>query len=159
MGKWLDLARGIDGCAVSAVSADSPPNCTNSTNCNDDTPRVVVMGLKRLEAMRAPRWAGPDRWRVFVGDVRWLCDTGMVAAALGQGWSLVDLFGVSGDEQWQCLAAWIGGRRDEHGRACYLLTEIRGDRTLPYAVHVRDGGHSWHYCDTAPADARLAWSI
>ena len=117
------------------------------------------MGLKRLEAMRAPRWAGPDRWRVFVSDVRWLCDTGMVAAALGQGWSLVDLFGVSGDEQWQCLAAWIGGRRDEHGRACYLLTEIRGDRTLPYAVHVQGGGHSWHYCDTAPADARLAWSI
>lgn len=159
MGKWLDLARGLDGVAVSAVCADSPPKCTNSTNCNDDTPRVVVMGLRRLEAMRAPRWAGPDRWRVFVSDVRWLCDTGMVAAALGQGWSLVDLFGVSADEQWQCLAAWIGGRRDEYGRACYLLTEIRGDRTLPYAVHVRDGAHCWHYCDTAPADARLAWSI
>jgi hypothetical protein len=96
---------------------------------------------------------------VFVGDVRWLCDSGMVTTALSQGWSLVDLFGVSSDEQWQCLAAWIAGRRDEYGRACCLLTEIRGDRTLPYAVHARGGSHCWHYCGTAPADARLAWSI
>lgn len=122
-------------------------------------PSEITDGAAKLPTMRAPRWTSSDRWRLFVGDVAWLCESGVAADAIRQGWTPLDLFGVSRDEQWQSLAAWIGGRRDEYGRACCLLTEIRGDRTLPYAVHARDGSHCWHYCGTAPADARLAWSI
>jgi hypothetical protein len=143
---------------LAEVAKVSPTSATSAASANPP-PSEIADGLRKLETMRAPRWAGGERWRVFVSDVRWLCDTGMVAAALGQGWSLVDLFGVSGDEQWQCLAAWIGGRRDDHGRACYLLTEIRADRTLPYAVQAAGTSRRWHYPEPAPSDAVLPWSM
>lgn len=159
MGKWLDLAREMrEDVAVSSVSADSPTNCANSTNCNAALPRPIVEGLHRLSAARVPRWTNADRWGVFVSDARWLADYGIALDAIGRGWSPVDLFGISRDESWQSLAAWINGRRDEHGRACILLTEIRCDRSLPYAVHARDGRHCWHYPEPAPADARLPWT-
>lgn len=160
MGKWLDLAREMrEDCAVSAISADSPPNCAKSTNCNAVLPHPIVDGLNRLSAVRVPRWTNADRWGVFISDARWLVDYGVALDAIGRGWSPVDLFGISRDESWQSLAGWINGRRDEHGRACILLTEIRGDRSLPYAVHARDGRHCWHYLERAPADARLAWTM
>ena len=158
MGKWLDLAREMgDDCANSAVSADSPPIGTNGTNGTGSLSPSVVSGLRRLRTMRPPRWATPERWQVFVADALWLADFGVAADALVRGWTETDIWGASRDEEWQSLAAWINGRRDEHGRACILLTEIRGDRTLPYAVHVRDGRHSWHYIAPAPGDARPAW--
>lgn len=168
MGKWLDLAREMDtGVAVSAVCADSPPKCPKSSNCNDQTPTearamelaAILDGVDRLKAMTLPRGMPPTVWRTYVADARYLAHHGVAAAALGKGWTALDLFGISTDEQWQCLAAWIGGRRDEHGQACLLLTEIRGDRSLPYAVHVRDGRHSWHYRQTPPADAVLPWTM
>lgn len=122
-------------------------------------PPEISEGLARLRTMRAPRWTKAERWRVFVGDAGWLADAGIAADALNRGWSPLDLWGVSGDDSWQSLAAWIDGRRDEHGRACVLLTEIRGDRQLPYAVHASQGRHSWHYPAPAPASAVLPWTI
>lgn len=122
-------------------------------------PPEIVDGLGSLQTMRAPRWAGTDRWRVFVSDALWLADSGVAADALGRGWTATDLWGASADDEWQSLAAWINGRRDEHGRACLLLTEIRGERSMPYAVHVSDGRHAWHYLQPAPADARPVWTI
>src|SRR3546814_892790 len=91
-------------------------------------------------------------------DAVWLVDYGVAADALSRGWSPLDLFGVSADEEWQSLAAWIGGTRDEFNRACVLLQEIRGGRTLLYAVQALTSQRRWHYLDPAPPDARLARS-
>ena len=150
-----------EACPVAELAKVAKVEATSAASAASATPPLpdIAVGLRKLETMRAPRWAGAERWRVFVADVRWLSDSGMVAAAMGQGWSLVDLFGVSGDEQWQCLAAWIGGRRDDHGRACYLLTEIRGERSLPYAVQAAGTSRRWHYPEPAPSDAMLPWSM
>lgn len=160
MGKWLDLAREMGApCDNSDVTDNSPPNVTNVTNVTGSLPPPIADGLRRLRSMRPPRWATGERWRVFVLDALWLAERGLIADALERGWELVDLLGVSGDDDWQSLATWINGRRDEYGQACLLLTEIRGDRSLPYAVHVRDGRHSWHYRQPAPADAVLPWTM
>lgn len=123
-----------------------------------DLPSSISEGAAKLATMRAPRWTTADRWRLFVGDVSWLCECGVAAEALGQGWSPLDLFGVSRDEQWESLAAWIGGRRDEFNRACILLREMRSDRTLLYATQSISGKRRWHYPDPAPADAKLPWT-
>src|SRR3546814_9494998 len=107
--------------------------------------------------MRPPLSLPRDLWGVFVADAVWLVDYGVAADALSRGWSPLDLFGVSADEEWQSLAAWIGGTRDEFNRACVLLQEIRGGRTLLYAVQALTSQRRWHYLDPAPPDARLAW--
>lgn len=168
MGKWLDLAREMDcACAVSAVSADNPSKCAKSTNCTDQTRSgerakeliAILDGVDRLKAMPVPRGMPPTVWRNFVTDARWLAHHGVAAEALSQGWTHLDLFGISRDEQWQCLAAWIGGRRDEHARACILLREVRGDRTLLYATQSISGKRRWHYPDPAPDDAVLPWTM
>lgn len=168
MGKWLDLAREMAApCDNSDITDNSPPNVTNVTNVMGQTPTgerakelcAILDGVDRLKAMTLPRGMPPTVWRTYVADARFLAHHGVAAAALGKGWTALDLFGISTDEQWQCLASWIGGRRDEYGQACLLLTEIRGDRSLPYAVHVRDGRHSWHYRQPAPADAVLPWTM
>ncbi|MGN6690103.1 MAG: hypothetical protein ACTHJU_04075 [Sphingopyxis sp.] len=168
MGKWLDLAREMDtGVAVSAVSAVSPPKCTNGSNCTDQTPTdkrakeliAILDGVDRLKVMAMPRGMPPTVWRNFVTDARWLAHHGVAADALCQGWTTLDLFGISRDEQWQCLAAWIGGRRDEFNRACILLREMRGEDTRLYATQSLSGSRRWHYPDPAPADAVLPWTI
>ena len=168
MGKWLDLAREMDsGCAVSAVCADSPPNCTNRPNCIDQSPSdarakeliAILDGVDRLKAMKLPRGMPPMVWSTYVADARWLAHHGVAAEALSQGWTALDLFGISRDEQWQCLAAWVGGRRDEFNRACILLREMRADKTLLYATQSISGKRRWHYPDPAPADAVLPWTM
>lgn len=122
-------------------------------------PDDVCAGIERLKRMRVPRLLPARLWPGFVADAVWIAEHGIAADAMQQGWSAVDLFGVSRDESWQCLAAWIGGRRDDHGRACYLLTEIRGERTLPYAVQAAGISRRWHYPEPAPSDAVLPWSM
>jgi hypothetical protein len=122
-------------------------------------PAELSEGAAKLATMRVPRWTSSDRWRLFVGDVTWLCETGVAADALGQGWTPLDLFGVSTDEQWECLAAWIGGRRDEFNRACILLREMRAERTMLYAVQALTTQRRWHYPQPTPSDARLPWTI
>lgn len=126
---------------------------------DNSLPADTATGVQRLQRMQPVGGVPRDTWRAYVADALWLVESGAAADALGQGWTAVDLFGISADGDWQCLAAWINGRRDDHGRACLLLTEIRGDRSLPYAVHVRDGRHSWHYRQPAPADAVLPWTM
>lgn len=160
MGKWLDLARLMNGdCANSANSADSPPIGTNGTIGTGSLPPALVEGIRKLRSMRPPRSLPRKLWAVFVADAVWLADYGVAADALSQGWTPLDLFGVSADEEWQSLAAWIGGRRDEFNRACILLQEIRGERKLLYAVQSLTAQRRWHYPDPAPPDARLAWKI
>lgn len=159
MGKWTDLAREMGDCANSAISADSPPIGTNGTNGTAPLPAAIVMGVRRLKAMKCPRSLPSRLWPVFVADVVWLVDYGIAADAIDQGWTPLDLFGVSQDEQWQCLAAWIGGRRDEFNRACILLREMRGDQTRLYATQSLTGKRRWHYPDPAPADAVLPWTM
>lgn len=122
-------------------------------------PDEVFHGVTRLQRMQPVGHLPRDAWRTYAADALALVESGIAAAALQQGWSAVDLFGVSRDESWQCLAAWIGGRRDDHGRACYLLTEIRGERTLPYAVQAAGASRRWHYPEPAPSDAVLPWSM
>ena len=122
-------------------------------------PPEISDGVAKLRTMRAPRWASSDRWRVFVADAVWLMDSGVAVDALGQGWTPLDIFGVSRDEQWQCLAAWIDGNRDEFNRACILLREMRGDQTRLYATQALTGKRRWHYPDTAPDDAVLPWTM
>src|SRR3546814_3105888 len=109
--------------------------------------------------MRPPLSLPRDLWGVFVADAVWLVDYGVAADALSRGWSPLDLLGVSADEEWQSLAAWIGGTRDEFNRACVLLQEIRGGRTLLYTVQALTSQRRWHYLDPAPPDARLAWTM
>jgi len=167
MGKWSDLAREMGDCANSAISADSPPIGTNGTNGRGQAPTgerakeliAILDGVDRLKAIKLPRGIPPTVWRTYVTDARWIAHHGVAAEALSQGWSMLDLFGVSRDEQWQCLAAWIGGRRDEHARACILLREVRGDRTLLYATQSLSGKRRWHYPDPPPADAALPWMM
>jgi len=159
MGKWSDLAREMGDCANSANSAVRPPIGTNGTNGTGSLPATIVMGVRRLQAMKPPRSLPARLWPVFVADVVWLVEYGVAADALEQGWTPLDLFGVSADEQWQCLAAWIGGRRDEFNRACILLREMRGDRTILYATQSISNKRRWHYPDPAPSDARLPWTM
>src|SRR3546814_5797804 len=92
-------------------------------------------GVDRLKVMRPPLSLPRDLWGVFVADAVWLVDYGVPADALSRGWSPLVLFGVSADEEWHSLAAWIGGTRDEFNRACLFLQEIRRVRTLLYPVH------------------------
>jgi hypothetical protein len=122
-------------------------------------PTDINAGIDRLQTLRAPRWCKSERWRLFVSDVVWLRDYGVAADAMRQGWTALDLFGVSGDEEWQSLAAWIEGKRDEFNRACILLREIRGERTLLYAVQALTASRRWHYPDPAPLDAKLPWMM
>lgn len=167
MGKWLDLAREMGApCDISDVTDNSPPNVTNVTNVMGQTPTgerakelcAILDGVDRLKAMTLPRGMPQTVWRTYVADARWLAHHGVAAEALSQGWSSLDLFGVSRDEDWQCLAAWIGGRRDELNRACILLREMRADRTLLYATQSISGERRWHYADPAPVDAVLPWT-
>jgi len=160
MGKWLDLARSMDSpCDNSDITDNSPPNVTNVTNVTGEAPPDIAAGARRL-ALRGPRCGIPlPVWRRFAADALWLVEHGVASDALARGWTAIDLFGASADDQWQSLAAWISGRRGDHGRACILLTEHRGDRSLPYAVLVNNGSHSWHYPDPPPDDARLAWEL
>lgn len=150
--------NGPPSAKVAKVAKDTQTFAGFATFANR-LPSETADGLRRLQAMKAPRWATSERWRVFVSDALWLAERGLITDALERGWALVDLLGVSGDDDWQSLATWINGRRDEYGQACLLLTEIRGDRSLPYAVHVRNGRHSWHYRQPAPADAVLPWTM
>lgn len=167
MGKWADLAREMGDCANSANSANSPPIGTNGTNGTGQTPTgarskeliAILDGVDRLRAMSLPRGMPPTVWRTYVADARWLAHHGVAAEALSQGWTALDLFGISRDEQWQCLAAWVGGRRDEFNRACILLREMRADKTLLYATQSISGKRRWHYPDPAPADAVLPWMM
>lgn len=168
MGKWLDLAREMDApCDNSDVSDNSPPNVTNVTNVTGQAPTgerveellAILDGMDRLKTMSSPRGMPSIAWRTYVTDARWLAQHGVAAEALSHGWSSLDLFGVSRDEQWQCLAAWIGGHRDDRARACVLLREVRGDRTLRYATQSTSGKRRWHYPEPAPADAVLPWTM
>lgn len=161
MGSWLDRAREMaEPCANSANSANSPPIGTNGPNgtAAQTLSPDILDGLARLGSMSAPRGIPAAVWRAYVGDALWLAHEGVAAEAMAQGWSAIDLFGISADEQWQCLAAWIGGRRDDRGRACFLLREVTDPRRRLYAVHASRGRHSWHFAETAPPDARLPWS-
>ena len=159
MGKWSDLAREMGDCANSANSAVSPPIGTNGTNGMGSLPATIVMGVRRLQAMKPPGCLPAQLWPVFVADAVWLVEYGVAADALEQGWTALDLFGISADEQWQCLAAWIGGRRDEFNRACILLREMRGYQTRLYATQALTGKRRWHYPDPGPADAVLPWTM
>lgn len=143
MGKWLDLAREMDQCrALSAVSAQSPPNCTKSTNCTGVLPPVVVMGLRRLGAMPPPRSVRPDVWRGVVSDALMLRDDGWAATALGLGWSTLDLWGASksGDES---LSIWLRGRR---------LTLLDGATAI-----ATDGEQRFQFTRRSTAGWRLLW--
>jgi len=162
MGKWLDLARDIDAAvAVSAVSAERGLTAQTALTATGASPalREIGAGVERLRLMPAPRKIPRAAWAAFVDDAQALVFHGIAGEALAKGWAAIDLFGVSADESWQCLAGWIGGRRDDHGRACYLLTEIRGERTLPYAVQAAGTSRRWHYPEPAPSDAVLPWSM
>lgn len=145
--------------APSTAPAPVPAKTLATLAALADLPPDIADGVAKLRAMRAPRWTTAERWRVFVGDAAWLIDSGVAADALGQGWTPLDLFGVSADEQWQCLCAWMEGKRDEFNRAVILLREMRGDQTRLYATQALSGRRRWHYPDPAPKDARLAWTI
>jgi len=162
MGKWLDLARDIDAaCAVSALSADSPLTAQTALSATGASPAIldIVAGVERLRLMPAPRRMPRATWGAFVDDAEALLFHGIAGEALSKGWSAIDLFGISADEQWQSLTAWIAGRRDDCNRPCILLSEIRGDRTLRYAVQAVGTSRRWHYPEPAPADAVLPWSM
>lgn len=122
-------------------------------------PADILRGVQRLGRMQPVGRVPRDVWRTYAADALWLADSGVAAEAIDQGWTPLDLFGISADEQWQCLAAWIGGRRDEFNRACILLREMRGDQTRLYATQSLTGKRRWHYPDPAPADARLPWTM
>lgn len=162
MGKWLDRARDIDAAsAVCAVSAERDLTAQTALSATGASPalREIVAGVERLRLMPAPRKIPRATWSAFVDDAQALVFHGIAGEALAKGWAAIDLFGISSDETWQSLAAWIGGRRDDHGRACYLLTEIRGERTLPYAVQAAGTSRRWHYPEPTPSDAVLPWSM
>ena len=137
---------GSGGCTGGGISVTSLP---------DD----IASGVQRLQRMQPAGGVPRAVWRTYAADAQWLVESGVATDAIGQGWSPLDLFGISRDEQWQCLAAWIGGRRDEFARACVLLQEIRGERTLLYAVQALTTSRRWHYPEPAPADAVLPWTM
>lgn len=158
--EYLESDRGNPTKVANPAKVDPDPQRNFSTLATlAELPPDISEGVTKLRTMLAPRWASSDRWRVFVADAVWLLDYGVAAEAIGQGWTPLDLFGVSADEQWQSMCAWIGGRRDEFNRACILLREMRGDQTRLYATQAITGKRRWHYPDPAPDDAVLPWTI
>src|SRR3546814_15186441 len=78
-------------------------------------PDDIRTGVDRLKVMCPPLSLPRDLWGVFVADAVWLVDYGVAADALSRGWSPLDLFGVSADEEWQSLEI---GRASCRERVC-----------------------------------------
>ncbi len=126
MNRWIDLAARMqaDGetCANSANSAKTPPDRIepapigpNDTVGTVSFPADVVVGLKALQAMAAPRIARPEIWPGVVADAFRLTSEGWAAQALSLGWTPLDLWGCSpvarGNPDHEGLAVWLDGRR------------------------------------------------
>lgn len=128
MSRWVERAACLEGagetCANSAnranrgpATADPVPNGTNDTIGTAPLPASVVMGLRSLAKMAAPRVTRPEVWPEIVADALNLASEGWAVRALSLGWSPLNLWGCSplrGDEanpDHDGLAVRLCGRR------------------------------------------------
>ena len=93
MGRWLDLAKEIDGRATAGQDGPTVPTVPLVPT---PSPRDLFLSWDKSVASLDPDKPlggyAPDRWRRIVGDCdRLIADFGKGAASLG--WSTLDLFG------------------------------------------------------------------
>lgn len=78
---------------------------------NSGTPALppeIVVGLNRLRGMHVPHITRPEVWPEIVADAQRLASEGWAVSALGLGWSPLELWGWSPEQEG--LAVWLAGR-------------------------------------------------
>lgn len=106
---------------------------------NDELPREWRLGLNRLNSMRMPSGATPDRWHQIVLDAHRFAWTWHAEAA-EQGWSMGSLVGLDPRNPYQDEAGLIFSMRGNH---VVSLFKDHCDRAVA-AIKI-EAGYQYHY--------------
>lgn len=113
--SWRDYLAAAQAAEPHDDRDDTDDRGANVPNVPNVIHDAIAAGVMRIQAMPPPRNADRRAWQGAVGDSVALVNDGWAAAALGLGWSPLDLFGgqvaKSGDPHADGLAVWLQGRR------------------------------------------------